>query len=190
MTRLTIENLVNLVDTDLLDNNTGDITPAILRAVLSSMVESMSPTIAMAAGSSVPGVAIPLTTTPVKLPGSFFTTFVTGNASFMEGRPAPEGDIILHTDVGRLHTNFDVTFQVANGVDIAFTLAKNGVVLPFRSVVTGRGAGNQVSTSFSWLFESIVPGDTVDIWASALTGAPTITLFGAAIKGILLPQFA
>lgn len=190
MTRSTVTDLKNLVDTDLLDNVTGDITPAILRAVLESLVDSVAPTTALAAGLSGAGVAVPLTTTPVKLPGTFFTTFVTGNAAFLEGRATPNGDLLLHTDIGRLHTNFDVTFEVANAVDVAFTIARNSVVLPFRSVVTGRGVGNQVSTSFSWLFDTILPGDTIDIWASSLAGAPTITLFGAAIKGILLPQFA
>lgn len=189
MTRQTITDLKTTIDVDILDNTSQLITPATVRTVLKDMIDSAAPMIAITAGTNNTGVAVPLTTTPSKLPGSFFTSALSSNTAVFEARSSPFGDLQSHTGIGRLFCNFDVTISVANGTDVVFTLAQNGVVLPFRSVIVGRGVANQISTSFSWMFTSIADLDTFDIRAASLTGTPTITLFGAAIKAILLPQF-
>lgn len=188
MTRQTITLLKALIEANLLDNNSQLITPAAVREVVNSLVDSMTPLNAMTAGSSA-GTVIPLTVVPVKVPGTFFNTALSGDSTVMEGRATPNGDLLIKTDIGRLFVNFDVTITAGNGIDVVFTLAQNGVVLPFRSIISGRGNGNQISTSFSWLFPDINPGDTIDIRVASLSGTPDVTLFGAAAKGILLPQF-
>lgn len=189
MTRMTIPALISDFNAKYADNTSGLITPVLAREAFQNQMDSAVPFIAYTAGTSGPGVAIPLTTTPIKIPATFFTQALSGIPAFMEGRPNPNGDILVKTAIGRLWANFDVTFTTAAGTDIVFSIGKNGTPLLFRAIASGQAAGNPVSTAFTWLFDALAVNDTFDIRVAALTGTPTITLFGAAIKGIMLPQF-
>lgn len=187
--RLPITQLIAQTDADLPDNNLELITPAILRQVLTNFAESMAPVTSLLGGSPLVPVAQVLSTVPAKLATGVYSVALSGNPAVWEARLAQE-DMLCKTTVGRAFVTFNVTFTAANGVDVAFTLARNGAPLVFRSVQTGRGAANQISAEFSWVFETLAVNDTFELYVAALTGAPTLNIYNAAIKTLLLSQYS
>lgn len=189
MTRKIITQLLADIIAALPNNTTQEISAADVRTSFVDAVESVTPLLARNFGSNSPGVAVALTTTPQKLPASIYTSSLSGNPAVLEARPSPSGDLLCKTSIGRLQCFFAVTMIAPSGADIVFTLAQNGVVIPARPVITGRGSGNPISAEFSWMFPSLAANDIFDIWAYGLTTSPSITLQAMNLQGILLPQY-
>lgn len=194
MTRRTITDLLIEVDTQLSNNNErrGDIeevVPLNLRQVLLDYAQSAVPITALIGGSPFAAVAMNLTTTPTAIPAGIYSVALSGNPLLIEARLAPDDDLLCKTTIGRIVMTFNITFTAANGVDVAFTLARNGAPLILRAVQTGRGAGNQISAEFSWIFETLAVNDFFELFASSLTGTPVIQIYNAALKAILFPQY-
>lgn len=189
MTRKIITQLLTDVAAAIPDNNAQEISAADVRQSMLDAIESLVPYIAHNSGSNSPGLAVALTTTPQKLPASIFTTQLSGNPAVLEARPSPNGDLQTKTAIGRLMCLFAVTMIAPSGADIVFTMARSGVLIPARPVITGRGSGNPVSDEFSWLFPALAVNDTFDIWAYGLTAGANVTLQAMNLEGFLLPQY-
>jgi hypothetical protein len=188
MTRRTITNLIAQFNTDLPDNNAELITPAMLRSALFDFVQSSVPITALIGGSPFAAVPMVLSTTPMKIPTGIYSVALTGNPLLIEPR-LPQNDILCKTTIGRILMQFNITFTAANGTDVGFTLAQNGAPLILRSVQTGRGLANQISAEFSWIFETLAINDFFELFALSLSGTPTIQIYNAALKALLLPQY-
>ena len=189
--RYTVVDLKTQLNTTLADNTTGLISAQDVRDGMQSIVDSITVVSALTTGNNVTGVSVPgITTTPSELPASFYTTEGSGDPALLEARGNPEGDLQVKTTIGLLQVGFDVTIETANGTDIGFTLTQNGVTVPMSIIISGRGTGNPVSASGSWLFTSLVANDTFNLVVYTLTATATITLFSVGLKGILLPEYA
>lgn len=167
------------------DNSTGLISPADLRSVVQDLLDSLNPAAAMAYGA--PNTATAMTATPARLPAAYFSDFFSDDPAVIEGRAGANGDIICHSAVGQLQINLDTTFHAANGVDVNFYIARNGVVLPPIARGTGTGAGDFQTIAMGWLVIDLAANDTFTIFAATPGGAASVTIGGCAIKGILLP---
>lgn len=189
MTRKIINTLLADVAAALPNNTAQEISAADVRSAILDTIESVTPAIARASGTASPGLNIALTTTPQKLPASFYTAFLSGNPALMEARGAPNGDLLVKTNIGRLQAQAALVLIAPSGSDIVFTLGQNGTLIVPRPVVTGRGAGNPVSAEFSWMFQTLNINDAFDIWAYGLAAGANITLQGMNLQGILLPQY-
>ena len=189
--RYTVVDLKTQLNTTLADNTTGLISAQDVRDGMQSIVDSITVVSALTTGNNVTGVSVPgINTTPSELPASFYTTEGSGDPALLEARGNPEGDLQVKTTIGLLQVGFDVTIETANGTDIGFTLTQNGVTVPMSIIISGRGTGNPVSASGSWLFTSLVANDTFNLVVYTLTATATITLFSVGLKGILLPEYA
>jgi hypothetical protein len=189
MTRRTIVDLQAFITAALPNNITQDISPGDVRECFRDMGESITPVFASIDGSHV-GLAIPLTTTPIKLPGSFFTNAISGNPAWAQGRANPNGDILIGTSIGRLLASLDVVFNAPAGQNIAFTIARNGVLAPSRTIVTAEGIGNPVAGAFTWAYPTVAVNDVFDVWVGMVAGSTTMNLMNAAFRGILQPQYS
>jgi hypothetical protein len=189
--RYTVVDLKTQLNTTLADNTTGLISAQDVRDGMQSIVDSITVVSALTTGNNVTGVSVPgISTTPSELPASFYTTEGSGDPALLEARGNPDGDLQVKTTIGLLQVGFDVTIETANGTDIGFTLTQNGVAVPMAIIISGRGTGNPVSASGSWLFTSLVANDTFNLVVYTLTATATITLLSVGLKGILLPEYA
>ena len=188
--RYTVVDLKTQLNTTLADNTTGLISAQDVRDGMQSILDSITVVTALTTGNNPTGVVVSgVSTTPAPLPATFYTTEGSGDATLLEARNNPDGDLLVKTVIGLLQVAFDVTIETANGTDIGFTLTQNGVTVAMAVVISGRGTGNPISATGSWLFTSLAVNDTFELVMYTLTGTATVTLFSAGLKGILLPEY-
>jgi hypothetical protein len=188
--RYTVVDLKTQLDTTLANNTSGLISAQDVRDGMQSILDSITVVTALTTGNNPAGVSVPgVSTTPAPLPATFYTTEGSGDATLLEARNNPDGDLLVKTVIGLLQVAFNVTIETANGTDIGFTLTQNGATVAMAVVISGRGTGNPISATGSWLFTSLAVNDTFELVMYTLTGTATVTLFSAGLKGILLPEY-
>lgn len=185
MTRKTLNQVKVDVAALIPDNTTGLVSPADVRAVLIDAIDSLNTAASIAYGA--PNTATAMTATPTRLPATYFPNVFNDDSSILEARAGTDGDIIAHSDVGQLMLDMNATFHAANGTDVNFYIARNGVVLPPIARGTGTGAGDFQTITMSWLVIDLTLNDSFTVFAATPGGAASVTIGGCAIKGILLP---
>lgn len=186
MARLTLAAVAQDMAVQLADNTSGAITPAKLRGVLQNMLDSLNPVTAMAWGSPA-SVAVPLTSTPSRLPVTFFTDSFSDDPNVLSGRVNPNGDLISLSAVGQLSLSFNINYAGTTGADFNLYIYRNAAALPFIVRLSTTGLTNVQSADFNWLIQDTAVSDTYSIWAASQAATGTLTVSGIAIKGIQLP---
>jgi hypothetical protein len=169
MTRKTILALLAQADETLPDNDTGAITPAVLRDMVRDIVETFSP--GYGAMSSVTLTMAALGTTPRAIP---YQTLLAQTPEFV---CVPAAGTIkrlaqgLPTTVNRVSFNADVA--APSGAEVAFALYRNGTAVPGAAMtLTGQGAGNYALASISGGFTTLDGADyTYEVRAAKISGA-------------------
>jgi hypothetical protein len=175
--RTKIETLINNLPTVFPDNNSGIITPAVLRDYLNQLLQSLFLPDARLLKVAGP-VAIPLTTAFTLIPNTLWGTAVF-DASGDVSAIVATGRVIAHptindlsyvpsaqiTGEGPVNTQFDFSFGV-NGVTPTIVLGS----------LTTQGAGRDVNIEMSEMFNSLNANDYVQLYARAPAGAATLTV--------------
>jgi len=165
-----IQTLKNEINSLLPDNNTGQITPAILRGVLQDMADSLYSRGASLFRSSATPVAQALTTTPTNYPAIYDTLRALDP-------PVVAGSLVAGT-VTPAVTGFACSLTVSMTVDgavnriVTAQSAKNGVqIIASRIIATCTGAGNKVSATITIPIIGVVASDVFTLLLSVDTGA-------------------
>jgi len=161
--------LLAQADSTLADNTTGDITPAVLRAMVKDIIDSFSPGYGAANSASL--TLTTLGSTPRVIP---YATKLAETIEFVVTIAA--GTIMrkalgLPTTVNRVSFSADVA--AASGSEVLFQLYRNGAALSGAAMtVSAQGFGNYSLAAFTAGLTSLDNQDyTYDVRASKITGA-------------------
>lgn len=170
MTRKTMEQLAQQSEATFPDNNEGQITPAILRAMQKDMIDTLTPIYA--------GLAIQtpvnkeLTPTPVRL--SFDTIL---------GQYPPDWTVTLDgmtrslNGLSGVNTRFSITgvIEGLQNAEITVVLRKNGTPTAWKTSSTLTGPGKPNSFTLNGLEYGTVDA-AYEIWLNTESTTPTVLL--------------
>ena len=124
------------------DNNTGAITPALLRTFCEDFLHAIAPAYGVCQKTAPQTVS--LGTTPLAIA---YTTATSSDINQLTAS-APNGKI-SRTERGTSTINFTMDVECQANRFITATLYKNGAATLWRQTVTGAGIGNPVSLSLT-----------------------------------------
>lgn len=168
--RKSTQELLTEITSQLPDNTSGAITPAVLRSVLNDIVLASQPAYGYLQQS--PNLAVTLGLTPLQV--SFQTEFesLAGQITATAGATANVSPVYEGTTL----FEFTADFEAPNGRFITFTLYKDGAPTTWRVTGNGAGAGNPVAVAFSAIDYSTAPDAVYSIRAAAETNGTNVTL--------------
>lgn len=124
------------------DNNTGAITPALLRTMFEDFLHAIAPAYGVCQKTAPQTVS--LGTTPLAIA---YTTASSSDINQLTAS-APLGKI-SRAERGTSTINFTMDIECAANRFISATLFKNGVATPWRTSMNGAGTGNPVSMAIT-----------------------------------------
>lgn len=167
MTRKSMSQLVADLLTSFPDNTTGLITPAVLRAYLTSVIEAIQPAYGLLSRSTTATQALTTTSAPL--------VFESGFASDVpDYATVAATGTIQRLAAGTCRIVFNVDASVANNQVVVFELWKDGVLTPWSCTLTGTGVGEPIGTGFAALVYSGAAA-TYQLRARTIGAAATVT---------------
>ena len=168
MPRKSIVELTAQSDASFPDNNTGAITPALLRGMINDFLKAIAPAYGFCQKTAPQTVS--LGTTPLAIA---YTTATRSDVGQLTAS-APNGKI-SRAERGTSTINFTMDVEVSNTRIITFTLFKNGAATPWRISVNGAGAGNPVGAALTAV-DYADPAAEYEVRASADAAATSTVL--------------
>jgi len=183
-----IQDIKSQINSTLPDNSVGQITPAIMRAMLQDMTDSLYSRAGALFRSAATAVAQALTTTPTNYPGIYDTTRAVDPAVIAANLVA--GTVVPAVTGFGCTATIGITVDGANGRVVTAALAKNGVVsVSSRVSVTCSGAGNKVTASADTPIIGVVAADIFTLVLSVDT-AVSINVWQQALVVNVNPTFS
>ena len=174
--RTTIQSLLNALPTTFPDNNTGLITPQVMRDYFNQVIQSLFIPDARILNATPP-IAVPLTPTFTAMPLALW-----GTAAF-----DASGDVSSSASTGRCTCSPTVSgLSYISGAQITgegpvntqfdFSIGVNGAVptIVLGSLTTD-GAGRDVNVELSTIFNSLNANDYLQLYGRAPSGNATFT---------------
>jgi len=177
MTLKTVQDIKNQIAATMPDNTTGQITPAILRASLLDMCDSLFSRSATLYGAVPAGVAQSITTVPTNYP--VLMSGVINNNPTLFTVNALTGLITAAVGGFGYTLSFNVTWMSGtNNVELDCAVYKNGALYT-RGRMNQNGAtqNRQNTGSFSVLVAGVVANDIFEIRLSSPQGPTSITFY-------------
>jgi hypothetical protein len=172
------------INSQLPDNSTGAITPAILRGVLQDMTDSLYGRGAAILGTHSPAVVLALTAALTKFTTLFLTQINANAAVFTTS--IVNGDITTHE--GGFFHEFTITavFDGATNTDVRFALFKNNLQVGGAFGAQTTGAGELVTLQASLAQTGVVDGDVFDVRVASVPNA-NINFHNFVLNALLQP---
>lgn len=177
MPRKSIVELTTQSNASFPDNNTGAITPSLLRTMFNDFLNAIRPAYGVCQKTAPQTVNLGLT--PVAIA---YTTATSSDINQVLAS-APLGEI-ERLERGTSTINFTMDIECATNRFITATLFKDGVATLWRTTVNGAGTGNPVGMALTAI-DYADPAATYDVRLSAETaGVSTVINNGALIVGV------
>lgn len=170
MTLKFIQTIKNEINVTLPDNNTGLITPAVLRNLLQDMTDSLYNRFAAIFGDHVLApVAQPITAIPTNYPGLYNANVALDPAVLSVNQVL--GEITINVTGFITEGSIGFTANGANGRVLTANLAKNGTVNDrFKTSASLTGAGNNESAQNALPLIAVIAGDKFTLLLSGDIG--------------------
>jgi hypothetical protein len=177
MPRKSIVELLAQSDASFPDNNSGAITPALLRAMINDFLKAIAP--AYGVCQKTAPQTVNLGTTPAAIQYNTATSSdinqVLSSAALGE---------IERLERGTSTINFTMDIECATNRFITATLFKDGVATPWRITMNGAGTGNPVGMALTAI-DYADPAATYDVRLSAeAAGVSTVINNGAFLLSV------
>jgi hypothetical protein len=171
------------IATDFADNTIGSITPALARGMFTDLLESLQAYGGVMSGTAVDDV--PATTTPTKV--TTFTTNATSANLLLEADQANDMIAVLQSGLYRITLRFEGSWPAVE--DLRLLVYVNGApstLTPFDFTVSGEGAGDPISLSFTSV--AIIIQDADIAAGTGGTQADVALYFGSDTGDFLVDQ--
>ena len=177
MPRKSIVELTTQSNASFPDNNTGAITPSLLRTMFNDFLNAIRPAYGVCQKTSPQTVN--LGTTPASIQ---YTT--ASDSDINQTNSSAATGTITRSERGTATINFTMDIECAANRFITATLFKNAVATAWRTTMNGAGAGNPVGMSLTAV-DYADPAATYEIRMSAeQAGTSTVISNGALIVGV------
>jgi hypothetical protein len=192
MTRKFIDTLKGDITTNLLDNSSGLITPAVMRTITDDMCDSLKQDEATIFSNVTPAAtSYNLTTSWATIGGAGVYDVETGDDSAGAGFLNVDRTNGIITGSATAGWSYDiragVTFSnITNGRDIGLAIATNGVPGDFLTSVVGSGA-DSVSRSWGRFIQTAGSSDAYSIMVIDNTGASTCDIESIQLYVSIIP---
>lgn len=183
MARLFLDTLKQNIATNIPDNAVGAVTPAIIRSIMTDIIDSTTNDEVEMWTSATVG--------PIALTGTYqdllvFDTVEGGDAFLIPNAPA--GSITTGPSAGFSYRVIaQIQYTAGNNEQVEFVMAAGGIPFSFVSGYTTPNNGAQV-TALVDVFANSVPANTVvTLQAKALDGTATINVLQSSFLMAILP---